>query len=177
MLECYWRSGNCRRKNNTSVSYVISAISGVFANAIEQITFIFVVYSQVPLTGAQKAQAQKLKNVLLQGFANIEDIEPAVMEQNADLPEDERENIRRELGGFKSFWNDTEDSIPLCASLVIVPEMAFSDYNFRLRRKTLEADDEPANRSEYQEAPELIASLLGFDEIIDPLIPDLEESD
>ena len=53
-------------KNNTSVSYVISAISGVFANAIEQITFIFVVYSQVPLTGAQKAQAQKLKNVLLQ---------------------------------------------------------------------------------------------------------------
>ena len=99
------------------------------------------------------------------------------MEQHADLPEDERENIRRELGGFKSFWNDTEDSIPLCASLVIVPEMAFSDYNFRLRRTKLEADDEPANRSEYQEAPELIASLQGFDEIIDPLIPDLEESD
>ena len=89
------------------------------------------------------------------------------MEQHADLPEDERKNMQRELGGFKYFYNDSEDSIPLCASLVIVPETAFRyDYNFRLRRSRLEADDEPL-QTEFEEAPELIATKRDLGEFIE----------
>ena len=50
----------------------------------------------------------KLKNVLLQGFAKVEDIEPAVMEQHQDLPEEERKEIRQQLGGFRLFYNDDD---------------------------------------------------------------------
>jgi hypothetical protein len=45
---------------------------------------------------------------LLQGFVNVEAIEPAVMEQYEDFPEDKREEMRQQLRG-KSFYNDIEE--------------------------------------------------------------------
>ena len=80
---------------------------------------------------------------MFQGFANVEDIEPAVMEQHGDLPEDEIQNMRQQLKGFKSFYDSLRDSIPLCSSQAIVPGIAFrNDFNFRLRRERLTVDDE-----------------------------------
>ena len=73
---------------------------------------------------------KKLKNVLLQGFARVEDIEPAVMEQHRDRPEEEKEQIRRQHGEFRSFYNDSEDSHSLFASLVIVDDLAYNTYDF-----------------------------------------------
>jgi hypothetical protein len=52
------------------------------------------------LTNAQKAHIEKVNNVLLQGFAKIEDIEAAMIEQHKDLPEDEKENIKQQLEEF-----------------------------------------------------------------------------
>ena len=46
---------------------------------------------------------KKLKNVLLQGFARVEDIGPAVMEQHQNADEEEKSLIRRQQGDFKSF--------------------------------------------------------------------------
>ena len=70
----------------------------MLANLFEQITFVFVVVSQTPMTNSQKAQAEKVKNVLLTGFATMEDIERAVMEQHGNLPENERNDMRKRLG-------------------------------------------------------------------------------
>ena len=101
---------------------------------------------------------------MLQGFSNVEDIELAVMEQHKHLTEDEKEKMRSQLGGFRTFYTATEDSHPLCASLVDVPQMFFNDYNFKLGRSKLESDDEP-RLTEFSENPVLIASLDGPEEI------------
>lgn len=37
----------------------------IVANIFEQVMFVFVIYSYIPLTGSQKDQTAKLKNVLL----------------------------------------------------------------------------------------------------------------
>ena len=61
---------------------------------------------------------------------------------------------------------------------MIVPEIAFrNDFNFRLRRTNLEADDEPRSRSEFEEAPELIASLQGLENSIVASPTELSNSD
>ncbi len=57
------------------------------------ITFTYVVYTQISFTGKQKGRRDALKSVLLCGFASLEDIEKAVLEQNADLPKAELEDI------------------------------------------------------------------------------------
>ena len=100
---------------------------------------------------------------MLQGFASIEDIEPALMEQHQDLPEDEKEEMRTQVEGFRTFYNDTEDSHTLCASLIDIPHMFFNDYNFKLHRSKLEDDDEP-RFTEISGRPALIASLDGLDD-------------
>jgi hypothetical protein len=57
-------------------------------------TFAYVVYSQISFTGKQKGRRDALKSVLLCGYASVEDIERVVLEQNADLPEVELDDIR-----------------------------------------------------------------------------------
>ncbi len=57
-------------------------------------TFAYVVYSQISFTGKQKGRRDALKSVLLFGYASVEDIERVVLEQNADLPEAELDDIR-----------------------------------------------------------------------------------
>jgi hypothetical protein len=57
-------------------------------------TFAYVVYSQISFTGKQKGRRDALKSVLLCGYACVDDIERAVLEQNADLPEAELDDIR-----------------------------------------------------------------------------------
>ena len=57
------------------------------------------------------------------GFARIENIEPAMIEHHADLPSKERAKMRRTLAELRSFLISTDDSIPLCSSLVIVPDV------------------------------------------------------
>lgn len=73
--------------------------------------------------------------------------------------------MRAHLGEFRSFYNNSEDSHSLFASLIIVPDLAFGDYNFRLYRSRLTYDDEP-RRTEVEYAPELIASLDSLDGLI-----------
>jgi hypothetical protein len=86
----YYYREDCR-----NICYESKAFFSIFSNAVEQITCVFVIYSQVPITSAQKDLTLKLKNVLLQGFAKVEDIEPAIMEQHQNLPEDERREMRQ----------------------------------------------------------------------------------
>jgi hypothetical protein len=45
---------------------------------------------------------------LLCGKATVEDVERAVLEQNSNLPEEELNDIRRQLADFKSYFYDTE---------------------------------------------------------------------
>ena len=68
-------------------------------------TFAYVVYSQISFTGKQKGRRDALRNVILCGKATVEDIERAVLEHNANLPEDELSDIRGQLGNFKSYFN------------------------------------------------------------------------
>ena len=70
-------------------------IAGTVGNACEVTTFIYVVYSQISFTGKQKGRRDALRNVLLCGRATVEDVERAVLEQNAHLPEEELNNIRK----------------------------------------------------------------------------------
>ena len=85
-----------------------------------------------------------MRNVILCGKATVEDVEIAVLEQNAHLPEEELKDIRGQLDDFKSYFYDTESSQSLIANLVEErPGFEFNNYNFRLRRTVLEADDEP----------------------------------
>ena len=96
---------------------------------------------------------------MLCGRTTVEDVERAVLEQNAHLPEEELYEIRGQLVEFKSFFYDTESSQSLIANLVEErPGIEFGYYNFRLRRSMLEADDEPL-AEEYYERPSLIASV------------------
>ena len=46
------------------------------------------------MTSTQKTHEKKLKNILLKGFSNVEDIELAVMEQHKHLTEEEKEEMR-----------------------------------------------------------------------------------
>ena len=102
----------------------------------------FPLYSQVPYTSAQKDQALKLKNVLLRGFAKVEDIEPAVMKQHEALPEDERREMRQQLREFRSFYNNnSEDLLPLFTSLVIIPEVVQYGFDFKFPKKVLEVNE------------------------------------
>ena len=102
------------------------------------------VYSQISFTGKQKGRKQALRNVLLCGKTTIEDVERAVLEQNANLPEEELDVIRVQLVDFKSYFYEMESSQPLIANMVSEgPGFEFSNYNFGLRRTVLEADDEP----------------------------------
>ena len=65
---------------------------------------------------------------------------------------------------FKSFYNDTEDSHSLAANLVLErPGFEYGNYNFRLRRTLNDDDDQSLRGSEFEERPELIASLQSFD--------------
>ena len=149
----YYFGEDCKK-----ICHYSTALFGLFTNTIEQITCVFVLYSQVPYTSAQKDQAMKLKNVLLQGFAKVEDIEPAVMEQHQDLPEDERQEMRQQLGEFRSFYNNnSEDCLPLFASLVIVPEVVQYGFEFKFPKKGLETNDERC--TEVEEVPMLLTSL------------------
>jgi hypothetical protein len=66
-----------------------------------------VVYSQISFTGKQKGRKYAFRNVLLCGYASVEDIKKAALEQNAGLPEEEIEDIRQQLARFKSFINVT----------------------------------------------------------------------
>ncbi len=90
------------------------------------------------------------------------------MEQNSHLPEEELDDIRRQLTDFKSYFYETESSQSLIANLVEGrPGFEFNNYNFRLRRSVLEADDEPIAES-FVERPSFIASIQGSaDELID----------
>ena len=107
------------------------------------------VYSQISFSSKQKGRKRALNNVLLRGHAIVEDIERAVLETNADLPEEELEDIREQLARFKSFYNDTSSSQSLISNLVEErPDFEFNDYNFRLHRSVLTADDEP-RQTEY----------------------------
>ena len=93
------------------------------------------------------------------------------MEQNAHLPEEEQEEMRRDLARFKSFFYETESNHSFLANMVEQrPGIEFGFTNFRLRRSILEADDEP-RQEEYEEAPELIASQRRLDDY-----PDLTSS-
>ena len=47
------------------ICYGIDNMASACANITEQIMFVFVVYSYIPLTGSQKAQTEKLRNVFL----------------------------------------------------------------------------------------------------------------
>ena len=76
------------------------------------------VYSQISFTGKQKGRRDALRNVLLCGRKTVEDVERAVLEQNSHLPEDEQNDIRRQLDDFKSFFYNTESSMSLIANLV-----------------------------------------------------------
>ena len=105
-----------------------------------------------------------MRNVVLCGKATVEDLERAVLEQNAHLTEDELNDIRGQLADFKSYFYDTESSRSLIANMIEErPGFEFNNYNFRLRRTVLEADDEPREEENY-DAPLLIASLKGMDE-------------
>ena len=153
-------SGKC----NTTCEYIYFSIYNIAAtigNVCEVIIFAFVVYSQISFTGEQKGRRDALRNVLLCGKATIEDLERAILEQNADLPEDELAEIRVQLTDFKSFYYDTESSQSLIANLVEErPGFEYGNYNFKLRRSVFEANDEPHAESFYQR-PSLIGSVQG----------------
>ena len=78
------------------------------SNACEVTIFAYGVYSQISFTAKQKGRKEALRNVLLCGKASVEDIEKAVMEHNAHLSEDRLDDIRRQVGDFKSFFYETE---------------------------------------------------------------------
>ena len=108
-----------------------------------------------------------MRNVLLNGFTSVEEIERAVLEQNSDLPEAKLDEIRRQLGDFKSYFNEIEASQSMIANMVEErPGFEFGNYNFRIRRSVLEADDEP-RLTEFEESPSLIDSLSDFGELLD----------
>ena len=142
-------------KCNQNCYEVYASFYNIFvslADVIEVTIFAYVVYSQISFTGKQKGRRDALKNILLCGYASVEDIERAVLEQNADLPKAELEDICEQLARFKSFYNETSSSQSIIANLVEYrPGFEFNDYNFKLRRTDLEADDEP-REEEYQES-------------------------
>ena len=55
---------------------------------------------------------------MLCGKTTIEDVERAVLEQNANLPEEELDVIRVQLVDFKSYFYEMESSQPLIANMV-----------------------------------------------------------
>jgi hypothetical protein len=110
-------SGNCI---NTCIDifWSINNIACTFGNAFEVTTFAYVVYSHISFTGKQKGRRDALRNILLCGKTTVEDVERAVLEQNAHLPEDELNEIRRQLADSKSYYYETESSQSLIANLV-----------------------------------------------------------
>ena len=92
------------------ICYSIYNIAAVLATACEVATFAYVIYSQISFTGKQKGRKEALRNILLVGKATIEDLEIAVLEQNADLPEEELDIIREDLARLKSFFYNTSSS-------------------------------------------------------------------
>ncbi len=68
------------------ISASIKNFAFTIGNAFEVTTFAYVVYSQISFTGKQKGRRDALRNVLLCGKATVEDVEKAVLEQNANLP-------------------------------------------------------------------------------------------
>ena len=86
-------SGNCN-ENCLNIYASINNIAEIIGNGCEVITFAYVVYSQISFTGKQKGRRDALRNVLLCGRATVEDVERAVLEQNAHLPEEELNDIR-----------------------------------------------------------------------------------
>ena len=96
---------------------------------------------------------------MLCGKTTVEDVERAVLEQNAHLPEEELSDIRDQLNDFKSYYYEIESSESLIANLVEErPGFEFGNYNFRLRRSVLEDDDEP-REEENENRLFLIASV------------------
>ena len=77
-----WRvlfGGNCD-KNCLNICYSINNMALTIGNVSEVIIFAYVVYSQISFTGKQKGRKDALRNVLLCGYASVEDIEKAVLE-------------------------------------------------------------------------------------------------
>ena len=83
------------------------------------------VYSQISFTGKQKGRRDALRNVILCGVATVEDIERAVLEQNAHLPEEELKPFSTMLGKFffdteaEDYKNELEHKIPNYIQLAI----------------------------------------------------------
>ena len=96
-------SDNCV-ENCSYICLSILNITLTIGNACEVITFAYVVYSQISFTGKQKGRRDALRNVLLCGRTTVEDLERAVLEQNAHLPEEELNDIRGQLVEFKSVY-------------------------------------------------------------------------
>ena len=63
--------------------YSIHSLAGVVKSVVETSMFVYVIYQQIPITTEQKYQTFVLKKVLLQGYATVDDIEAAVIEQHS----------------------------------------------------------------------------------------------
>jgi hypothetical protein len=85
---------------------ICASINNIFVtigSACAVTTFAYVVYSQISFTGKQKGRREALRNVILCGKTSVEDVEKAVLKQNAHLPEDKLDDIRKQFKEFKSF--------------------------------------------------------------------------
>ena len=88
----------------------ISYLIAIAKNGIESVTFILVINLMCPLTNSQKLRRQELNKFLLNGFANFDHFEQAVLEQNQDMDETELEIVKEEIYRFKCFIDGTSET-------------------------------------------------------------------
>ena len=68
--------------------YSNHSLAGVVKSVVETSMFVYVIYQQIPFTNKQNDQTAMLKKVLLQGYATVDDIETAVLEQHSQASEE-----------------------------------------------------------------------------------------
>ena len=63
--------------------YSNHSLAGVVKSVVETSMFVYIIYQQIPFTNKQNDQTAMLKKVFLQGYATVDDIETAVLEQHS----------------------------------------------------------------------------------------------
>ena len=70
---------------------------------IELITFFLVVKLMLPITPSDKEKRSKFQRFLFKGFADINELKEAILQNNRDIDDEQRSMIELDLDNLSSF--------------------------------------------------------------------------
>ena len=115
---------------NRQKDLFFSDVFAMISFLTECLGFLLVLYILLPTTDRQAKRRKDLQSVFLLGFIDITQLKQAVLDQNQDLDEEERQIICDDLDRFNSFLQQSEMSASIVSEMTIVnqAELPFQGF-------------------------------------------------